>query len=153
MASEHGFVRYVGPKTGELIWIARAGGKFYPSPIAADGKIYLLSENGDTVVLAHGRQPVVLARHSLAEPCIASTAIANGQILSDQTNICFHYYGRGRVLHCRRRNGFCNMVRSSLQTLCGKRGKTPVRIVFVEIKAIEATKEDLNKYKKGENKK
>jgi outer membrane protein assembly factor BamB len=80
LATEAGIVRCVEPKTGETIWVERIGGNFSASPVGADGKIYLLNEDGETVVLAAGRKCQVLARNALNEPCRASLAIAKGQI-------------------------------------------------------------------------
>ena len=68
----------------------RIGGAFSASPVAADGKIYLLNEEGETIVLLAGRDPKILARNELNERCLASPAISGGQIFirSDQHLIC-----------------------------------------------------------------
>ena len=65
LATEVGVVRCVDPKTGETIWTERIGGNFSASPIAAEGRIYLLNEEGETIVLEAGRKCVVLARNAL----------------------------------------------------------------------------------------
>ena len=39
------------------------GGIFTASPVAGDGKIYLFSETGETIVLKAGRTPEVIARN------------------------------------------------------------------------------------------
>ena len=51
-----------------------------PSPVAADGKVYLLSEDGETVVVAAGRTPRVLARNKLNARQLASPAISGGRL-------------------------------------------------------------------------
>jgi hypothetical protein len=56
------------------------GGIYTASPVAADGKIYLLSETGEALVLRAGRTPQILAKNDLGEQCVASPAISNGQI-------------------------------------------------------------------------
>jgi len=48
--------------------------------VAADGKVYFVSETGETIVLKAGRQAEVLARNDVGERLIASPAISNGQI-------------------------------------------------------------------------
>ena len=48
------------------------GGIFTASPVAGDGKVYLVSETGDTIVLAAGREPRVLERNPLGERIAAS---------------------------------------------------------------------------------
>ena len=53
---------------------------FFASPVAADGKIYLVSQTGETLVVKAGREPVILARNDLGERLVASPAISRGQI-------------------------------------------------------------------------
>jgi hypothetical protein len=55
--------------------------------VAGDGKIYLVSETGETFVLRAGRTPEVLAENDLGERFIASPAIAQGRLFlrSDRT--------------------------------------------------------------------
>ena len=60
--------------------MASPDGVFSASPVAADGKIYFVSENGETIVLRAGRTPEVLARNALGERQIASPAVSDGQI-------------------------------------------------------------------------
>ena len=55
-------------------------GIFSASPVAADGKIYFVSETGETIVLRSGREPRIIARNDIGERLIASPAISNGQI-------------------------------------------------------------------------
>jgi outer membrane protein assembly factor BamB len=67
-------------KTGARVWQTRLDGVFFASPVAADGKIYLASETGETIVLKAGRVAAILARNDLGERLVASPAISNGQI-------------------------------------------------------------------------
>ena len=59
----------------------RLDGVFFASPVAADGKVYLVSQTGETIVVKAGRTPEILARNALGERIVASPAIASGQIL------------------------------------------------------------------------
>ena len=59
-------------------------GIFSASPVAADGKVYFVSETGETIVLRGGPQAEVLARNDVGERLIASPAISNGQIFLRQ---------------------------------------------------------------------
>ena len=73
-------------ETGELLWQTRLGiGQVNPSPIYADGKIYVLSERGTTAVLKPSEDPTVaaeiLATNDLDELSRASIAIAGNQLL------------------------------------------------------------------------
>jgi hypothetical protein len=87
MTNEVGVVTCADAKTGERVWRHRLGGVFFASPAAGDGKIYMLSETGETFVLEAGREPRLLARNDVGERLIASPAISNGHLLlrSDQT--------------------------------------------------------------------
>jgi outer membrane protein assembly factor BamB len=80
MTNEIGVVTCADAETGERIWRERLGGVFFASPAAGDGKIYMVSETGETFVLRAGRKAEVLARNNLGERMIASPAIANGRL-------------------------------------------------------------------------
>jgi outer membrane protein assembly factor BamB len=86
MTNEVGVVTCADARTGERLWRHRLGGIFFASPVAGDGKIYLLSETGETYVLRAGRTPEVLAENDLGERFIASPAIAQQRLFlrSDQ---------------------------------------------------------------------
>jgi outer membrane protein assembly factor BamB len=67
--------------TGERVWQMRLDGVFFASPVAADGKVYFVSQTGETVVVKAGRVPEILARNDLGERLVASPAITGGRIL------------------------------------------------------------------------
>ncbi|MBI4474747.1 MAG: serine/threonine protein kinase, partial [Acidobacteria bacterium] len=67
-------------KTGARVYQERLGGVYSASPVAADGKIYLLSEDGETIVLAAGRTPRVISRNRLNARQLASPAISGGRL-------------------------------------------------------------------------
>ena len=50
------------------------------SPIAGDGKIYCLSEDGTCYVIKPGPTFEILAVNELDEVCMASPAVANGRL-------------------------------------------------------------------------
>ncbi|HEY7500061.1 MAG TPA: PQQ-binding-like beta-propeller repeat protein [Vicinamibacterales bacterium] len=71
-------------KTGEQKYQQRlAGGTsaFTSSPIAADGKIFLASEDGHVFVLKAGPTFEVLADNDMTEPILATPAISEGTLL------------------------------------------------------------------------
>jgi outer membrane protein assembly factor BamB len=80
MATDVGAVTVVDAKDGSRVWQQRIEGVFSATPVAADGKIYFLSENGETIVIKAGRTPEVLARNDIGERQIASPAVSDGQI-------------------------------------------------------------------------
>ena len=66
--------------TGQPVWRRRLEGVFFASPVAGDGKIYLVRETGDTFVLRAGRESEVLSRNDRGERFLASPAIARGRL-------------------------------------------------------------------------
>ena len=57
------------------------GGAFTASPLAADGRIYLASEDGDVFVIRAGPEYELLATNPMGEVCLATPAISEGQII------------------------------------------------------------------------
>jgi outer membrane protein assembly factor BamB len=80
MAGDVGVVTCVDAKTGERVWRERLGGIYTASPIAGDGRIYLFSESGETIVLRAGRTPQVIARNRLAGRVLGSPAVSGGRL-------------------------------------------------------------------------
>ena len=82
-------------KTGELAYSGRTGamGYYYSSPIAADNKIYVASEEGVVVVLDGGEELKVLARNKLDGQILATPAIVDGKIYVRTEG---HLYAFGR---------------------------------------------------------
>ena len=70
-------------RTGQRVYQQRvgAGGSFSASPVAADGKIYLLSEDGDVFVVKAGPAYELLATNSMGEVLMATPAISGGAII------------------------------------------------------------------------
>ena len=66
--------------SGEICWQERIGGNFSASPVFAGSRIYLLSDTGETTVIAAALEFRVLAKNPLGEKCQASPAIAQGRI-------------------------------------------------------------------------
>jgi outer membrane protein assembly factor BamB len=75
---------------GQIVWQDRVGGNHSASPVHADGKIYFLSETGETTVLEAGPQFKVLAKNSLGEKCQASMAVSGKRIFirTDKNLFC-----------------------------------------------------------------
>ena len=80
MVTDNGIVTCVDAKTGKEYWRARVGGNHSASPIYADGRIYFLNEEGESVVLAPGQQLKHLATNQLDGRTLASMAVSNGSI-------------------------------------------------------------------------
>ena len=68
-------------KTGEEVYRQRLpylGSGYSPSPIAADGKIYLSSEDGEIVVVRAGARFEHIANNSMGELVMATPALSEG---------------------------------------------------------------------------
>jgi outer membrane protein assembly factor BamB/putative NIF3 family GTP cyclohydrolase 1 type 2 len=68
-------------ETGEEVYrqrIPHAGSGFSASPVVADGKIYLSSEDGDLIVVRAGRKFELLGKKEIGESLMATPAIAGG---------------------------------------------------------------------------
>ena len=80
MTNDVGVMTCADARTGEPVWRQRLGAVFFASPVAGDGKIYVIAETGETFVLRAGRKPDVLARNDLEGRFIASPAISHGRL-------------------------------------------------------------------------
>ena len=78
--SDGGIVSCYEPASGEVLWQERIGGNYSASPVFGDGRIYIVSEAGETTVLRADGQFEIIARNSLNTKCQASPAISQGQI-------------------------------------------------------------------------
>jgi len=80
LISDNGIATCVDAKTGNENWRARVGGNHSASPIFADGRIYFLSEEGESVVIAPGKQYKLLATNRLDGETLASMAVSDASI-------------------------------------------------------------------------
>jgi outer membrane protein assembly factor BamB len=78
VVTDGGVLSALHASTGVQVWQERLGGTFSSSPVAADGKLYLLNEACETVVVAPGASFAQLARNPLEGRCQASMAVSGG---------------------------------------------------------------------------
>jgi outer membrane protein assembly factor BamB len=78
--SDNGIASCLDARSGKERWRVRLGGNHSASPIYADGRIYFLSEEGETVVIAPGQQYRVLATNRLEGQTLASMAVSGDAI-------------------------------------------------------------------------
>ena len=64
--------------TGDVVWLERLSGNYSASPLLADGRIYITSEDGVTTVLEPGLQYKVIATNKLDGKTMASIAVSQG---------------------------------------------------------------------------
>ena len=82
IVNDKGIVRCLDAKTGREVWGPERlkPGNYSSSPILADGKIYVVSEEGMTTVLRAGPKFEKLAENSLDDACLSSPAVSGGQL-------------------------------------------------------------------------
>jgi outer membrane protein assembly factor BamB len=83
MLKEGGIFTSLDPATGKVLKQARllgALGDYFSSPVAADDKIYAISEEGKAVVIKPGAEWEILAVNDLADSCKATPAIADSRM-------------------------------------------------------------------------
>ena len=80
LTSDNGIATCVDAKTGSEHWRVRLGGNYSASPIYADRRIYFLSEEGESAVIAPGKQFQALATNRLDGQTLASMAVSGGSI-------------------------------------------------------------------------
>ena len=86
--SRDNILHCIEASTGEIIWLERLTGVHSASPVFADGRIYVLSEDGVTLVLSPGPKFEEVARNSLGETCLASMAVSQGRFyIRSATNL------------------------------------------------------------------
>ena len=81
LVRDNGVGSCLAVKTGEVKWSKRlCRGDVKASPVAADGRIYVTSVDGTTVVVEAGAEGKVVAESSLDATVIATPALADGVI-------------------------------------------------------------------------
>lgn len=91
---DRGFVNCYDAKTGREVYakkrIAPGATAFTSSPWANDGKIFCLSEDGETFVIAAGPEFEVLSKNDLEEMCMATPAALRGSLIIRTISKLYH---------------------------------------------------------------
>ena len=83
LCANHGVLSCYKAKSGEKVYqerIAEKGGAFTASPVAAAGRLYLTSEEGEIHVIKAGPRYELLATNLMNEVCMATPAISEGML-------------------------------------------------------------------------
>jgi outer membrane protein assembly factor BamB len=95
---DRGFLDCYDARTGKVVYKdQRLGGganAFTSSPWAYDGKVFCLSEDGDTFVVQAGPEFKVVGKNSLGEMCLATPAIADDSLLVRTETKLYRIRGR-----------------------------------------------------------
>lgn len=97
MINEGGVLTTLDPATGKLHKQARLRGeadKYYASPVAADGKIYITSHTGKVSVLKAGPGQELLAVNDVEEEVLATPALVDGRVLIRTKGAVYCYAGK-----------------------------------------------------------
>ena len=82
VVNDRGVVHCLDLKTGQVVYGPQRlrPGTYSASPVLADGRIYVTSEDGVTSVFTAGREFKVVAENAVDEYTLSSVAVSNGQI-------------------------------------------------------------------------
>lgn len=82
VVGDKGLVSCLELATGKVLYGPQriANGTYSASPVLADGKLYVVNEDGLTTVLKAGPTFQVLAENALADTTLATPAVAGGQV-------------------------------------------------------------------------
>jgi outer membrane protein assembly factor BamB len=65
---------------GKVVWQERVGGNFSGSPVHAGGRLWCISDDGEVVVIAAGREFKALGRNALGQESRSTPAVAGGRM-------------------------------------------------------------------------
>jgi hypothetical protein len=83
LVKEGGILTALDPKTGEILKQGRIKGAlddYYASPVAAAGKVFLLSQQGKATVIRAGADWEILASNDMEEETYATPAIVDDKV-------------------------------------------------------------------------
>jgi outer membrane protein assembly factor BamB len=90
VCSNAGVVTCYAAKTGKVVYRERIGGESYTaSPVAADGRLYFTSEQGEVRVVKAGAEFEILAVNDLGDVCMAPPAISGGTLFVRSQHVLF----------------------------------------------------------------
>ena len=87
-------------ETGERLYRVRlggVGGSYAASPIAADGRLYFTSEEGDTFVVRAGPEYALLAKNSVDRIVMATPALSDGVLVLRALDRLYGITGEGEA--------------------------------------------------------
>jgi outer membrane protein assembly factor BamB len=94
MVNDGGIVTTLNPETGAVVKQGRIPGaidRYYASPVAGDGKVYMTSEKGKIAVLRPDGNLEPIAVNDIGEDCYATPALADGRIYVRSRNTLFAF--------------------------------------------------------------
>lgn len=92
--ADNGVLSAYEARSGVRLYQERLPSTFTASPVAADGKLYLASEDGDVFVVKAGPKYELLATNPMGKALMATPALSNGLLILRTDN---HIYAIGEV--------------------------------------------------------
>lgn len=89
VADFSGYLHCLDAKTGQEYWVHDVLAAVWGSPMVIDGKVYLGDEDGDVVVLQHGKELKVLHEMNMGSAVYASVVPANGTLFLNNRSKLF----------------------------------------------------------------
>jgi outer membrane protein assembly factor BamB len=84
-----GFLHCLDADTGQEYWVHDLTSAIWGSAFVADGKVYIGNEDGDIVILQHGKEKKVLATISMGSAVYGTVVPANGALFVMNRNQLF----------------------------------------------------------------
>ena len=75
-----GFVHCLDAETGAVNWVYDTKSHIWGSTVAADGKVYVGTEDGDVVVLEASKTLHVIKKNDIKSPIYSTPVVANGTL-------------------------------------------------------------------------
>ena len=89
IADFSGYLHCLDADTGEPYWVHDTFAAIWGSAFVVDGKVYLGDEDGDVVVLEHGRDENVLAEMNMGSAVYSTVVPAHGALFMNNRNQLF----------------------------------------------------------------
>lgn len=91
----NGMLRCIDPESGKEVYTAKLGtaDSFVASPVASDGKIYIVGEHGTVYIIGDGKSFRLLAEIPMDDVSLVAPAITDGMIFFRTQN---YLYGVGK---------------------------------------------------------
>jgi outer membrane protein assembly factor BamB len=89
IADFSGFLHCLDAETGSPYWVHDMFAAVWGSPFIAEGRVYLGDEDGDVVVMQHGKEKKVFAEMNMGSAVYGTPVPANGALVLNNRNQLF----------------------------------------------------------------
>jgi outer membrane protein assembly factor BamB len=89
IADFSGYLHCLDANTGQLYWTHDVLAAVWSSPFLVDGRVYLTDEDGDVLVMAHGKEKKMLAETNMGSAVYSTIVPANGTLFLNNRSQLF----------------------------------------------------------------